>query len=72
MKTPWNGGNGQVEAGDAALDGTLDQVVSVLASWQKEEGICSWDFEEYLMQELFSEMGARVRGPIRDAEAFKN
>ena len=59
-KTPWNAGNGQIEAGDvaegtAALDRMLDQVVSVLAS-QQGKGTSSWNFEECVMKELFSEV----------------
>ena len=58
--TPWNGRNGQREAGDvaeavAALDRMLDQVVSVLAS-QQEKGTFGWDSEDWLRRELFSQI----------------
>ena len=75
-KTPWNAGNGQIEAGDvaegtAALDRMLDQVVSVLAS-QQGKGTSSWNFEECVMKELFSEVWARLREPVRDVEVPNN
>ena len=74
--TPYNAGNGQREAGEvaagmAAFDRMLDQVVSVLAS-QQEKGTFGWDFEDWLMRELFSQIRTRLREPVRDVEVPNN
>lgn len=55
----------------AAFDRMLDQVVSVLAS-QQEKGTFGWDFEDWLMRELFSQIRTRLREPVRDVEVPNN